>query len=98
MIQVNVTYKFTDNEKRDAFLKAIADNDIRAKTYAENGCFAYDYYIPAGKDNEVYLMEQWADADAVAVHGTQPHFLLLQEIKGQFVESTEIIKILGEKL
>ena len=98
MVQVNVTYKFTDNDKRDAFLKAIAENRIQEQTYAEKGCICYDYYIPVGKDCEVYLSEQWDNADAIAVHSALPHFLLLQEIKAGLVESTEIIRLKAEKL
>ena len=98
MIQVNVTYRFSDKTNRDAFMAELYKNDIPAKTNAENGCFCYNYFYPVDKDNEVFLLEQWEDAEAVAVHATQPHFLLLQEIKAKLVESTEIVKLKAEKM
>lgn len=98
MIQVNVTYKFANTENRDAFMSELFKNDIPAKTNHENGCICYNYHYPVGKDDEIFLMEQWADVDAIAVHSTQPHFLLLQEIKAKLVESTEIIKLKAEKM
>ena len=96
MIQVQVTYKFADNASRDAYLRELDVNNIPAQTLAEAGNICYDYNFPVGKDGEIFLLEQWADQAAVDVHGTQPHFLLMQEIKKKYVISTEIRKFIAE--
>lgn len=92
MIQVQVTYTFADNEKRDAYLAELAENNILAQTLAEKGNICYSYNYPVGKDGEIFLLEQWEDQPSVDVHGTQPHFLLMQEIKKKYVLKTEIKK------
>ena len=38
------------------------------------------------------LVEKWRDADALAVHGKQPHFARLGELKVEYVEDTIIEK------
>ena len=41
---------------------------------------------------EVALLERWESAEHLVPHRTQPHFLLLQEIKAKYVESTDITR------
>ena len=92
MIEIHVNYHFENNEKRDEFYKKLWDEGIISACRAEDGNLKYDYYIPVGKDNVIFLLEQWKDAQAVDVHGKMEHFLKLQGIKADLVSSTDIVK------
>ena len=89
MIVLNVTYKCKPG-MREAFLKNIKEEGLDAKSRAEAGNIKYDYYYPAEEKDELLLVEKWKDADAVADHGVQPHFLRLGEIKSLYVDETII--------
>ena len=89
MIVLNVTYKCKP-AMRDRFLEQIIAEGIDAACRAEAGNIQYDYYIPADGSNELFLLEKWQDADAVAAHRGEPHFARLGEIKAGFVDDTII--------
>ena len=89
MIVLNVTYKCKPG-MRETFLKNIKEEGLDAKSRAETGNIKYDYYFPAEEKDELLLVEKWKDADAVADHGVQPHFLRLGEIKSLYVNETII--------
>lgn len=91
MIVLNVTYKCKPG-MREAFLGAIKAEGLDAACKAEEGNFKYDYYMAADNADEMVLIENWSDADALARHGKEPHFLRIGELKGEYVEETIIRK------
>ena len=91
MIVLNVTYKCKPG-KRGAFLKRIVSEGIDAACRAEAGNIRYDYFIPTNGSDDLFLLEKWRDADALAEHGKQPHLARLKEIKAKFVVDTIIEK------
>ncbi|MBR0161076.1 MAG: antibiotic biosynthesis monooxygenase [Oscillospiraceae bacterium] len=91
MIVLNVTYKCMP-EKRDEFLEMIMTEGIDAASRAEAGNIKYDYYYPADCSDELFLVEKWRDADALAEHGRQAHFARLGKLKTEFVTETVIEK------
>ena len=54
--------------------------------------YKYDYYIPTDGSEDLLLVEKWQDEDVLAVHGKQPHFARLGELKTEFVNDTIIEK------
>ena len=91
MIVLNVTYKCKPG-LRDEFLEMIMAEGIDEACRAEDGNIKYDYYLPADGNDELLLVEKWRDADALAVHGRQPHFARIGELKADYVEETAIEK------
>lgn len=91
MIVLNVTYKCRPG-MREAFLEAIRAEGLDEASRAEAGNLKYDYYLPFGGGDELLLVEKWQDADALAVHGRQPHFLRLGALKAEYVNETVIEK------
>ena len=89
MIVLNVTYKCRPG-MREAFLEAIRAEGIDEASRAEAGNLKYDYYLPFGGGDELLLVEKWQDADALAAHGRQPHFLRLGALKAEYVNETVI--------
>ena len=92
MIVLNVTYKCRPG-MREAFLEAIRAEGLDEASRAEAGNLKYDYYLPFGGGDELLLVEKWQDADALAAHGRQPHFLRLGALKAEYVNETVIEKI-----
>ena len=91
MIVLNVTYKCRPG-MREALLEAIRAEGIDEASRAEAGNLKYDYYLPFGGGDELLLVEKWQDADALAAHGRQPHFLRLGALKAEYVNETVIEK------
>ena len=91
MIVINVTYKCKP-EMREEFLEAIMAEGIGAACQAEAGNIKYDYYRSVDDSDELFLVEKWQDAEALAAHAKQPHFARLGEIKAEFVTDTIIEK------
>lgn len=91
MIVLNVTYKCRPG-MREAFLEAIRAEGIDEASRSEAGNLKYDYYLPLGGGDELLLVEKWQDADALAAHGRQPHFLRLGALKAEYVNETVIEK------
>ncbi len=91
MIILNVTYKCKPDMSNE-FLEAIMTEGIDKACRAEEGNIKYDYYFPADGSDELLLVEKWRDAEALAVHGKQPHFARLGELKNEFVDDTAIEK------
>lgn len=91
MFVLNVTYKCKP-DMREKFLEAIKGEGIDKACRAEEGNIKYDYYFPADGSDELLLVEKWRDAEALAVHGKQPHFARLGELKNEFVDDTAIEK------
>lgn len=95
MIVLNVTYKCKPGT-REAFLGAIKAEGLDAACRTEAGNRKYDYYMAADNADEMVLLEKWIDADALALHGKEPHFLRIGELKNEFVEETVIEKFFVE--
>ena len=91
MFVLNVTYKCKPG-MREGFLDAIRGEGIDLACRAEEGNIKYDYYIPTDGSNDLLLVEKWRDAEALAVHGRQPHFARLGELKSEYVDDTVIEK------
>ena len=91
MIVLNVTYKCKP-DRRGEFLKAITTEGIDKACRAEAGNVRYDYFFPVENGDELFLLEKWRDADALAEHGKQPHLAKLKDIKAEFVMDTVIEK------
>ena len=91
MIVLNVTYKCKP-ELREEFLEMIMTEGIDTECRGESGNIKYDYYRSVDDCDELLLVEKWRDADALAVHGKQPHFARLGELKSEFVKETIVEK------
>ena len=93
MLIINVTYKLIPG-MRDAYIEALKKNRIAERCSAEAGNLAYRFFVPIDEadTDTVFLLEQYKDDDAVAEHMKQDHYAELQEIKAQYVESTDIKK------
>ena len=77
---------------RETFLETVASEGIDLASRAEEGNIKYDYYRSVENADELFLVEKWKDADALAIHYCQPHFLRLGDIKDEFVADTAIDK------
>ena len=95
MIVLNVTYKCKAG-MREMFLASIIAEGIDGKCRAEEGNIKYDYYVPTDGSNDLLLVEKWKDAEALAAHGRQDHFLRLGELKLGYVDDTVIEKFVLE--
>ena len=95
MIVLNVTY-CCKSGLRDEFLESIMTEGIDEASRAEEGNLRYAYYYPADGGDELLLVEKWRDAEALAAHGGQPHYLRLKELKAEYVEDTVIEKFLTQ--
>ena len=95
MIVLNVTYKCKP-DMREEFLEMIMAEGLDEASRAEAGNIKYDYYIPTDSDDELLLVEKWANQDALAFHGSQPHFKRLGEMKAAYVDETIIEKYVSE--
>ena len=96
MIGLNVTYKCRPG-MREAFLEMIKAEGIDEACRAEAGNIRYDYYFSAGDGDELFLLEKWRDADALAEHGKQPHLARLKAFKPEYVTDTIVEKYLAEQ-
>ena len=85
MIVLNVTYKCKP-DMRDEFLEAICAEGIDDACRAEDGNIKYDYYKPVDGSDDLLLVEKWRDADALAAHGRQDHFVRLGEMEDEFLQ------------
>ena len=94
MIVLNVTYKCKPGMNRK-FLEQIDALGIGDACRAEEGNIRYDYYFPADGSDELLLMEKWRDAEALALHGKEPHFARIGVLKPQYVTDTVIEKFEG---
>ena len=87
MIVLNVTYKCMPG-MREKFLDAIMAEGIDVASRCEPGNLKYDYYFAAGDADELLLVENWADEEALRVHHAEPHFKRLSELKDGYVVET----------
>ena len=84
MLVFNVTFKCAPG-MRDAFLDGILREQIIPRARAEAGNLQYDYFIPVGNDDELFLVEKYRDDEAVGAHVRQAHTAKLVELKEAYV-------------
>ena len=75
--------------KREEFLDTLIKEGIVEACRAESGNSRYDYYLPVDSGDDLLLIEQWKDADAVSTHARQVHMHRMIELKSGYV--TDII-------
>lgn len=66
------------------------------ETTKENGCISYELFQELNKPNNLTLIEEWADIEALQQHTKTPHFITLVE-KLSFYEK-ELPVLLYKKL
>ena len=84
MLVFNVTFKCRPG-MRDVFLERIKAEGIDAASRAEAGNLRYDYFIPVDQSDDLFLVEQYRDAEAVAAHVRQAHTAKLVKLKEAYV-------------
>lgn len=91
MLILHVTYQAKPG-MRDAFRKAIEAEGLDAASRAEDGNYLYEYSEEEDQPDVLYLGEIWETVESQKAHSETPHFKRLGELKGQYVENTEIQK------
>ncbi len=94
---LHVTYTIKEG-KRDEFYREVVDLGIASRSRAEEGCLAYDYYFPVGKDNKIFLLEIWKTPEDAEKHMQSAHFAKLQELKKEYVTDVRFGKFLAESI
>ncbi|MBI4856257.1 MAG: antibiotic biosynthesis monooxygenase [Acetobacterium woodii] len=89
---LNVTYT-TKLGKRTAFLNALTQLGVVEKSKQEPGNLRYDYYYPIDSEDQLLLVEIWADEEALAFHAQTEHYQQLQAIKGDYLINASIEKL-----
>ncbi len=82
---------------RDAFFDAIINDHIDEKSRSEEGCIRYEYSLGIA-DDELILTEVWQDEMAIESHKNSEHFAKLGDLKAEYVENTEIMKLRAEQV
>lgn len=89
-IKILVEYSVKENKLND-FVDEIKENKIREKVLAEQGCIAYDYFLPVDtSQNKLVLVEKWQSEQLQQVHLTTDHMKAFSTIKEKHVENTEV--------
>ena len=90
MFTIYVTYKGGDRAAVEGFYREIRELDIAALSKKEKGNARYEYYWPAERDNELFLLEIWETREAQQIHTQQAHFKKLGELKIKYGIETSI--------
>lgn len=91
LILVSVKYTIEPG-RRNEFLEKVHELGIGRDSKAEPGNFKYEYYIPVGAENELFLMEMWVSDVALKMHGETEHYQRLQDLKKDYVTAVSIEK------
>jgi quinol monooxygenase YgiN len=89
VLVVHVTY-FTEDGKKDDFLKEVEEIDFLNKVRREPGNMYYDYYFPMTDPNAVFIAESWEYPEAFEAHQKTEHAAMLQDIKKKYVTSASV--------
>lgn len=81
-MKIYVTYKFINQQERDAFYQSLKDHHIQELSLSDEGCLKYSY-TPL-KDTILFLKEEWVSEELQLKHLKQPHISLLKELKNQY--------------
>lgn len=92
MILVNVTYVLKPSAKADDYVQGLKDEGILEIIRGREGCVAYDYYTPMEENGTFFLVEKWADQNALDAHQASPYMDTLRRIKDMFVADTKVDK------
>ena len=84
MLVFNVTFRCKPG-MRETFLEAVKAAGIDAAARAEAGNLQYDWFRSAENDDDLLLIEKYADEAAVGAHVHQPHVAQLVELKERYV-------------
>ena len=72
-------------EMREEFLEMIRTEGIDEAARAEEGNLRYDFYLPLDNCDDLLLIEQYRDADALGAHVRSAHVARLTELKSEYV-------------
>lgn len=86
---LNVTYTCKPGRRKD-FLEAIISEGIDQACRGEEGNVKYDYYLSTASEDELFLLEKWADEAALEAHWKMPHFARLGDLKAKYVDDVAI--------
>ena len=84
-----VTYRMQDGNAAE-FLNELHRLGFPEIFRAEDGCVRYEYFLPAGRNDSVVLIEEWESAEKQALHLEQPHMKRLADIKPDYVSETTV--------
>ena len=76
---------------RESYVRDIVSEGILTTIRAEDGCLRYDF--SAQEENVVLLIEQWESEEHQRIHMQQPHMTRLRELKGQYIDDTQMGKV-----
>ena len=89
MLHLHVLYTTVEN-RRDEFYDLINKLGIGQASRDEEDNIKYDYYIPYGTENQIFLLEIWKTKEGFEAHKKTDHFLKLQELKEDYIESAKL--------
>ena len=84
MLMLQVRYTLQEGKDPAAFVHALEQADIPARTRAETGCCQYEFFYSASSPNEVLLLEAWADEIAQQAHKGTAQCAELQKVKAVY--------------
>ncbi len=90
MFTIYVTYKGGDRAAVEGFYREIRELDIDTISRKEDGNVRYEYYWPAERENELFLLEIWETKEAQQIHTQQAHFKKLGDLKSKYGIETDI--------
>ena len=94
MITLNVTYTMKDGCEATAFLNELESSGLARYCRQEKGNHSYRYFLPADGENKLFLLEKWEDEECLNAHMQTDNFRNIGQVKGKYVESTDIQKFL----
>lgn len=88
-----IVAKFTARAGKADELKKVLNNGVKPAR-AEEGCLHYDLYRSVEDGNVFLFHETWRDAEAVEIHGNQPHFkTLMADAEPLLAQPPEVHKV-----
>ncbi|WP_455863711.1 putative quinol monooxygenase [Pantoea agglomerans] len=88
-----IVAKFTARPGKADELKKVLNNGVKPAR-AEAGCLHYDLYRSVEDGNVFLFHETWKNAEAVEIHGGQPHFkTLMVDAEPLLAQPPEVHKI-----
>ena len=90
MFTIYVTYKGSDRDAVEGFYKEIREIGIDVLSRKEDGNVRYEYYWPAERENELFLLETWETKEAQQIHSQQAQFKKLGELKEKYGIETAV--------
>ena len=85
----HVTFRCRPGQ-RETFLEKIKSEGIDAACRGEAGNLSYGYYRPTDDPDDLLLIEEWKDMDALKAHAGQAHMVRMDELKAEYVTDTII--------